>query len=274
MIYKYIELFGVSGSGKSYIRNEIKKLLSKSNIKILDNRELIVSEYKKIIKLDFTEKQIINYFKILKIIKKKKKLEIKNPKIYKKELRNNRSVNFLKAITINIKKKYEKICIKILLKNKKSKNIYEFFLKILKKNSFKNKDVYCFWFVENLAAYSIYEKIKNKSNFIYFPDEGFIQRTFLINHLIKPKNVNIIKRYLEIIPKAKLILNINSKKEKIYNSHSLRKLNNSEFIMNKKEINKMIKFKKKFVKDYANFNFKTIKNNSNLKKVLNNYFNY
>ena len=270
---KYIEFFGVPGSGKTYIRNEIKKILEKSDLKILDTRELIISEYESVIKLDFLERQTIKYFRLLNFIKSKniksktKKVIPQNNNYKKKNL-----ISTFNNVTVHFKEKYEDICKKILLKNIKSKKIYRFIKKILRESKDVKKNHYHFWFVESLAATSIFEKIKSKSNIIYFPDEAFIQRAFLLNRLTQPKNANIIKKYLKITSKAELIFNISSKKEKIYNAHTLRKVNNSDFLMNKTEIDKMIEFKKKFLRDYINFDFKTIENNSNLKKTLKNYF--
>ena len=56
-----IELFGVSGCGKSFIRDKIIKLLKKSNNKVLDSRELIIFHSKRVINLNLVEKQILNY---------------------------------------------------------------------------------------------------------------------------------------------------------------------------------------------------------------------
>ncbi|MDB4157743.1 hypothetical protein N9586_02330 [Candidatus Pelagibacter sp.] len=258
---KYIECFGVSGSGKTHIRKEIKKKLKKKGIKILDRREIIIYEHESIIKLDFIERQVVNYFKLLNFIKKKKrKTSIKKASSEKSTHIKTNLKKILNNVTIKLANKYENICKKILLKNIKSKNIYKFILKILKNSKDINKNLYHFWFVEMLAANSIYEVNKKNLDFIYFPDEGFIQRIFLINQLTEPKNDDIIKEYFRIIPKGELIFNINSKKEKIYHAHSIRKSNNSDFLMNKKEINKMIEFKKKLINNFTNFKFKTIKN--------------
>ena len=119
--------------------------------------------------------------------------------------------------------KAEKICIKILNKDDKSKKIYKFILKILKQNKTKESKDYHFWFVELLAASCIVKKIKDDSNFIYFPDEGFLQRSFLINSILKDKDINKIKRYLKLVPKSEIIINIKSKKTKIQKVHFDRK---------------------------------------------------
>ena len=84
-----IELFGVSGCGKSFVRDKIIKLLKKSNNKVLDSRELIIFHSKRVINLNLVEKQILNYFKIVKKNKNKKKK-------YKKIIQKNT------IITINI----------------------------------------------------------------------------------------------------------------------------------------------------------------------------
>ena len=70
---KSIELFGVSGCGKTYTRNKIINLFDNSSKKFLDTRGLITEEYKKVINLNFAEKQMINYFKVLKVVNINKK---------------------------------------------------------------------------------------------------------------------------------------------------------------------------------------------------------
>jgi hypothetical protein len=268
---RHIELFGVSGSGKTYIRDEIIKILKKSNLQVLNRKELITLKYRSVIKLNFLEKLTIYYFRLLEFVKKKSKIGNKKKILVKKiNLNHKNSLNIFSKLTINLKDYYENICIKILLKNHKSKKIYKFLLRYLKKSNIIYKKNYHFWFVELLAAQCIYEKIKFKSNFIYFPDEGFIQRTFLINSLTGAKNANIIREYLKIIFKADLIFNITSKIDKIYKRHSQRKTNKTKFYLDKEKIDKMLKFEKKLTKIYINFKFETIKNNSNLKNFLNN----
>ena len=270
---RHIELFGVSGSGKTYIRNEIKDTLKKDSLKILDNRELIILKYDSVIKLNFIEKQIINYFKVLNFIKKNFKISNNKKILTKKKNYNKNYSKNLNELTVKFKDKYEDICKKILLKNKKCKKIYKFVLKILKKSKDPNKTQYHFWFVEMLAANCIFEKVKAKSNFIYFPDEGLVQRVFLINHLSGSNNAGEINEYLKIIFKADLILNINSSIKEIYDTHFKRKASSNEFRIDRMEINKMVKFKKKFIKVYANFKFINIQNNEYLKRNLNNRFN-
>ena len=65
---KSIELFGVSGCGKTYIRNKIINLFDNSSKKFFDTRGLITEKHKKVINLNFAEKQMINYFKVLKVV--------------------------------------------------------------------------------------------------------------------------------------------------------------------------------------------------------------
>ena len=55
---KYIEIIGVSGSGKSYTENEVRNSI-KSEIKIYNRREIILKFYNKILNLGFKEKLIL-----------------------------------------------------------------------------------------------------------------------------------------------------------------------------------------------------------------------
>ena len=266
-----IELFGVSGCGKSFIRDKIIQLLKKSNNKILDSRELVILYSNKVIDLNLVDKQILNYFKIVKKIKTKKKIQKNYSKKYNYNNKYNNHYNLLQNITSKIKNKYESICVQILSKNKKSKNIYKFILNILKKSNHRERKIYHFWFVELLAAYCIKEKIKKKYKFIYFPDEGFLQRSFLFDNLFNKKDINKIKKYLKIVPKSEIIFNIKSKEKIINKVHSFRKKIRAGRIKNKIEIKKMIKFERELVNKYACFKFKIIENNSKLAKTLNNH---
>ena len=70
---KYIEIIGVSGSGKSYTENEVRNSI-KSEIKIYNRREIILKFYNKILNLGFKEKLILIYFNLINILKSNKKI--------------------------------------------------------------------------------------------------------------------------------------------------------------------------------------------------------
>ena len=70
---KYIEIIGVSGSGKSYTENEVRNSI-KSEIKIYNRREIILKFYNKILNLSFKEKLILIYFNLINILKSNKKI--------------------------------------------------------------------------------------------------------------------------------------------------------------------------------------------------------
>ena len=62
---KSIELFGISGSGKSYLRQKIKNKLLSDGYKLLDTREIIINYINKFVSLNFYQKIKIFYFKTL-----------------------------------------------------------------------------------------------------------------------------------------------------------------------------------------------------------------
>ena len=61
--FRSIEFFGVSGSGKSYLRGFIKKKLEEEGFQIFDTREIIVNFIDKLIPLNFSQKCMFLNFK-------------------------------------------------------------------------------------------------------------------------------------------------------------------------------------------------------------------
>ena len=91
---KYIEIIGVSGSGKSYTENEVRNSI-KSEIKIYNRREIILKFYNKILNLGFKEKLILIYFNLINILKSNKKinqLSLKESKNLQKKTQFNKKI--------------------------------------------------------------------------------------------------------------------------------------------------------------------------------------
>ena len=139
---KSIELFGISATGKSYIRQEIIKILSKNGYEIYGVREIIIKHIDKFINLSLYQKIKIFYFRILLFFNIKTNLW-------------NSDLN--------------KICNKF---SKKYKNKFVKFEKlksyIFINNNFPQVKHFNIWFNELLIAYVLFEKISKihkKKNF-------------------------------------------------------------------------------------------------------------
>ena len=63
--FRSIELFGVSGAGKTYIREKIKRKLVSNKYKVFNVREMIILNINKCIELNYFEKISLSYFSFL-----------------------------------------------------------------------------------------------------------------------------------------------------------------------------------------------------------------
>ena len=110
---KVIEFFGVSGSGKTYIKNKIKK---KNH---LDYRSAIYTYSHKQKKLDYFQKITLNYFKIIKSDLFKK------IKLSSKQKKTKTTVNSRLSIKKNNSffEKYKQICQKLFKKKIRKKTL-------------------------------------------------------------------------------------------------------------------------------------------------------
>ncbi len=62
--FRSIEFFGVSGSGKSFIRSLIQKKLKTEGFQVYDTREMIIYLIDKLIPLKLSQKIYIFFFQI------------------------------------------------------------------------------------------------------------------------------------------------------------------------------------------------------------------
>lgn len=213
--FRSIEFFGVSGSGKSYLRGFIKKKLEEEGFQIFDTREIIVNFIDKLIPLNFSQKFDIFFFKIL--------LKF-NLKI---TLRNNRLNNIGKAF------------IKFFLKDF---NFYKKKLNYLYNTqvSVSSKDI-DIWLDELILASMIFNKIKKKNkDILFFPDEGFLQRIMILSFSVKKINLKYVKKYLNSKIFCDKVICIISSKKNIYKIHKRRSKKKGEWFANKTNIDKMI----------------------------------
>lgn len=207
---KQIEFFGISSSGKSYL----KDLLLKRN-----SYNKNIYSYKKIIS-EFLINEENNFFQ---------KLLLKIYFFYKSS-QSNRYIMFTESKFVKIKKKkvffkfsilksiiarsYTRNIEKIFKKNK-NQSFKNFVMKLIKNSHFNdnNKDIFIKWFQEEMAAKYLIKK--NFTNIHCVLDsEGFIQRLFI--YLYKKKNKKkLIQKYLSMCPLPDLVCVTNLKRFQI-----------------------------------------------------------
>ena len=256
---KVIEFFGVSGSGKTYIKNKIKK---KNH---LDYRSAIYIYSHKQIKLDYFQKIILNYFKIIKSDLFKK---IKLPS---KQKNTNTTVNSRLSVKKNNSffEKYKQICQKLFKKNKKKNLMFaSYVLNIIKSLNCKKefKQLVEFWFKEEFSSYYLFKTHVSKKKIV--DSEGFVQRLIIYLYFSKKKNYKkILQKYLNLMPTIDklFILNYNNplKNKKKYSLPEKVKIKKQIeiFLFIKQFIFKNKKYKKK-IKEIIEINRR-----SNLEKI-------
>lgn len=239
---KSIELFGISGSGKSYTREIIKKYLLSNGYKIYDTREIIINFVGNFVELTLYQKIKIFYYKFLLIFNIKTTL-------WNNDLNN--------------------ICQKFLNKNKKKIDK----LYVLKKNILSNKKIkylkhYNIWFDELFVAQLLFERIKSRGKIIFFPDEGIVQRIFILAYISNNINLKQIEKYFKYISQGKILINLISSSKKIDNEISKRYKNKKGWIANKNQIQKMRKIEKIINKHKKLMNIFYMKNEHNLRDQI------
>ncbi len=245
---KSIELFGISATGKSYIRQKIIKKLSKNGYEIYGTREIIIRHIDEFINLNIYQKIKIFYFRILLFLNIKTSLW-------------NSDLN--------------KICNKFSKKYKKKFKKFE----KLKSYIFINNDIpqvkhYDIWFNELLIANLLFEKIsKIHKNKIFFPDEGFAQKIFILAYITNNFNKKKIHKYLQIIYRNRTLINVSSFFKEINKRMLKRKKTNIGWIATKDQLLNMKKVEKIINKNRNQINIFYIKNNNNINlqiiKILN-----
>jgi len=244
---KSIELFGIAGSGKTYIREKIKKKLFAQGYEILDAREIIIKKIKYFTHLTFFEKIIIVYFTLL--LKFKIKTTLWNKilsKIVDKYLKNRiKKYNFF---------------------NKKTENFFSKNLKI-------DFNFHIIWIKELITATMLFNDLKKKNKkIIFFPDEGFVQKIFLINYSNQKKERFLIKNFLKQKIFCDLIINIQTSKKTIKKVNQIRFESKKGWVLKENEINNMFLLEKK-IKKTTFFKFKILKNYQKIDNQINNFIN-
>ncbi len=245
--FRSIELFGVSGAGKTYIRKKIKKKLVNNEYKVFNVREMIILNINKCIELNYFEKMSLSYFSFL--------------------LRFNITTTLWNKILYKITEKF-------LKKERRKFLVYQNKLnKIFSKVEDKKFYNYKLWLMELIISKIIFEKIKKKNkHFIFFPDEGFLQKIFLLNFINKRMSKNHIRKFLSYKIFCDLIINVQNLEKNIKRVMQKRKKAKSGWILSNKEIKKMFLFEKKVI-DKKIVKFKKITNNYKTDEQINKLIN-
>ena len=260
---KYIEIIGVSGSGKSYTENEVRNSI-KSEIKIYNRREIILKFYNKILNLGFKEKLILIYFNLINILKNNKKinqLSLKENKNLQKKTQFNKKIK--SNITNYFRIRYFEICKKFYIlfciKNVEFKKEVNKLFKNLDK---LDKKLVQFWFYELCAAYYIFDKIK-PNNCVFLNDEGFVTKSNLFIHTKNGYKRSTINNYLRTIPYPDLCIHLKKREKEIHKVHEQRKKFNIEMYLDKNFLKKIYKIDKYIIK--------LLKNKTHLIELINDH---
>jgi len=259
----YIELFGVSGSGKTFLKKKIEK--EKKNIYyakkfIIDY--FLVSKNRSFFERIISYLIIIyfsNFFEFFKsFLRPKRIIRKKNNKII---FEKSESKNYLNVMSfIKISSYYENILKKLSVELKfRNKEIY----KVIKKEIVKTRQSLLFknkihlWFLENLLILEILKFKKNNGHIIL--DEGLIHRIYILFSISKSKN-QFLKQVFKFYKQIGKIYFIEISLDKLLKNVSLRNKQNQGFLYNDKK--EMIRE----IKNYNNYVNK-VKNKIKFKKI-------
>ena len=265
----YIELFGISASGKTHIKNEMSLNLRKKNLRILDQKVIIIQFYLKNNSINFTN-YLKGYFllffysrfatSIKYFFKRKRNVKKNKNKVYffsskKKWYHNiidnigleNQYLGILKLLEIKLGIKRNYYLYKIMLKE---------ITKLKQDTIFKDK--FNKWFLENIILIEI---LKKRKNIYCVVDEGIVHKIFIIFSLIE-NNRLFIKKIIKYVDNYGDLYLIKTNLKNIRSRSLERKRKSKEFIYQNYQ---------QVVKEYNNLRLfeKLIKNKIIYKKILN-----
>ena len=81
--------------------------------------------------------------------------------------------------------------------------------------SIKKFKLYNIWFDELFVAQLLFERIKTKGKIIFFPDEGIVQRIFILAYISNSIDLKQIEKYFKYISQGKILINQISSSKKI-----------------------------------------------------------
>lgn len=263
-----IELFGMPGSGKSYCSNLIKSILKKKGYNIYNAREIIIKNSKRLIKLSISENISLSYYNLINF--KNKKLPYK-----KKEnsFTNNKLLKIKKSSNF-FKQNYFSVCKKIVMTETKYLPLLNKIGKLFNRNPSLKEKQYQFWIYELLAAKIIFRKyLISRKNNIFLLDEGFVQRSFALNKVLKKKiDKKFFNAFFSKIPLSNKIIFIKTLSKNIGNLNKNRKVSNIKKYKTKNELNEMSCFLSNYLLKQKKFSFLTIENNKNFNIAIKNLF--
>lgn len=199
---KIIEFFGISGSGKTSIKNRLFKKIKNKSKNCYDYKE-ILSKFLPLEEKNLFERLILKIYLNFKSNKKRifkrfpKNFNLKQNEVIKKN-----TYNKLKLNVVNL---YLKQLEKFLKKNREKK-IFKKLIQLIMNSNFSDnsKKTYLRWITEELLALYLIRKHKEKLDFVV-DSEGFLQRIFIYAYKKKDKK-KIIRQYLKICPIPTLTL--------------------------------------------------------------------
>jgi hypothetical protein len=184
---KQIEFFGLPGSGKTYLKNLLKKKYR--NIEILSYRDILI-KYLFYEESNIIKKYIIKFYLNYQKIKKNNLLNSNN----KRTQQNNKILQILKIYFFNIYLKN----LDLTFKKYENKKFIKLTKKLIKNSNFSenNKVIIRRWSKEEITAKYLIQK--NKIDCVV-DSEGFIQRLFVYAYK-KNNKEQIIREYLRSCP--------------------------------------------------------------------------
>ena len=233
----YIELFGISSSGKSFVKDKIYKDLKRKNYNVQDPKIIIIKFFLKTFKVGFFQKiKLIllimfysrNAYKIKSILKRKTNIKKKNNKFIFSKPKKKIYHNFIDKLGLNNEYNEILLTLKKKLNINKKYYLYKFIEKEInilnQNNDFKSS--YKRWFLENIILIDILKKNKN----IYcILDEGIIHKIFIIFSL-KRKSKIFVKRVLSLVENYKNLYMIKTDLKKLKGRHYQKIIKNEGFI--------------------------------------------
>ena len=265
----YIELFGISSTGKSFIKDKIYNNLKKKNHNVLDPKIIIIKFFLKNFKVSYLKNikliiLIIFYskytFKVKSFLKRKTNIKkINNKFIF---FKSKKKIYHKFTDMLGLNEDYSKIL--LILKKKlnitKKYYLYNFIEKevngLNQNNNFKSS--YKRWLLENIILIDILKKNKDIHCVV---DEGIIHKIFIIFSL-KANNKIFVNKALKFVEDYKNLYMIKTDIKKIKKRYSQKIIKDDGFIY---ENNQQI------VKEYNNFmNFdKLISKKLKYKTIIN-----
>jgi hypothetical protein len=264
----YIELFGISASGKTYIKKKIIRKLNK-NFQVANSKEIIIKFYLKNSKMNYLDylksvillifhSRFIDYLRYF--FRPEGKTTKENNKIRFHSLRRKSYLKIIDKMRLN--DHYQNI-LKSLEKKFKISEKNNFYRIIIKetnnlKQDYKFKVIFKKWFLENIILIEIQKK---GNNLHCVTDGGLIHKIFFLFTLKKNK-YTFIKKIIKDLQKYGELYLVSTNLKNIYKRSLDRNKKSKGFVY--KDYNEI-------VKEYDNLKIfeKLIKKKISYKKIRN-----